>query len=420
MKYESIVLKCFLVLFGIVLYSTSAFGDSYHYKNMIVGDRPAGMGGTYTAISDTPEGTFYNPAGIVYGVGQSLSVSVNAYRNSVTTHKGVIGGNDYVRSSSSLIPNFFGMIMPLGKGKFGFSYAVPDIIEEDQNQTFSDFNGVVDGVPTTIDSFTYNLSNLEKTYKIGPSYALKLSDSFSIGATLYWHYKQVKTIQNQFIHAKSVSYNEWINTNVRETESGIEPKIGLMWAPFDELSLGMTVSKVQLLSRDYEYQSIVKTSRFGNTTTVTPTSYPDNEKTKYPLAISIGAAMFPSESLMFAFDVDYYEAVKSDQYWKDRKAVINTSLGVEYYSSEKYAWRGGLYSDMAHTPDVSTSNAGMNDNVDIYGVSGSFTRYTRSSAMTLGFNYSTGNGKSQPVNSTKIYDAEVQSMTIFLSGAYNY
>ena len=40
-----------------------AAADEDHYNNIIIGDRPAGMGGAYTAISDDPSGLYYNPAG---------------------------------------------------------------------------------------------------------------------------------------------------------------------------------------------------------------------------------------------------------------------------------------------------------------------------------------------------------------------
>ena len=76
-------------------------------------------------------------------------------------------------------------IQPFGKGKIAFSYAVPDIIEEDQNQRFTNISGQI-----KIDTFDVNLSNLDKTYKFGPSYAQKINDSLAVGVTLYLHYRQ--------------------------------------------------------------------------------------------------------------------------------------------------------------------------------------------------------------------------------------
>ena len=69
-----------VALVFILAFSTAAWADSYHYKNLIVGDRASGMGGAYTAISDDPSGLYYNPAGIVYSQGTNVSASANASR----------------------------------------------------------------------------------------------------------------------------------------------------------------------------------------------------------------------------------------------------------------------------------------------------------------------------------------------------
>jgi len=104
--------------------------DDYHYVNMLVGDRAAGMAGAYTAVADDTAGLFYNPAGIVYAPGSSLSGSMNAYQQNSTNYKQVLGGQyDWKRSSGTLLPNFFGIVQPLGNGMVGFSYAVPNSIE---------------------------------------------------------------------------------------------------------------------------------------------------------------------------------------------------------------------------------------------------------------------------------------------------
>ncbi|HNF26159.1 MAG TPA: transporter, Ompp1/FadL/TodX family protein, partial [Leptospiraceae bacterium] len=51
------------VLLGL-LHSFPAFSDAYHNINGFFGERAAGLGGAYTAVSDDPSGAFYNPAGL--------------------------------------------------------------------------------------------------------------------------------------------------------------------------------------------------------------------------------------------------------------------------------------------------------------------------------------------------------------------
>lgn len=82
--------------------------------------------------------------------------------------------------------------------------------------------------------------------------------------------------------------------------------------------------------------------------------------------------------------------------------------------------RGGFYTNMANTPEVESGLSGQDDNVDIYGITASISRFTRSSAMTFGLNYAYGAGEAQPVDNTNIYDVTINALTLFLSGSFNY
>ena len=44
-------------LSGLFLTST-AWAGQYHYHDILIGDRAAGLGGAYTAISDDPSGMY--------------------------------------------------------------------------------------------------------------------------------------------------------------------------------------------------------------------------------------------------------------------------------------------------------------------------------------------------------------------------
>ena len=99
--------KLFLTTLVFILVTIfSATADENHYKNVLVGDRAATMGGAYVAISDDSSGTYYNPAGIAFSYGNSVSGSGNAYHSSTTTYKKAIGSNDWERDSSAILPNF--------------------------------------------------------------------------------------------------------------------------------------------------------------------------------------------------------------------------------------------------------------------------------------------------------------------------
>src|SRR3989338_11529459 len=132
--WQYVLYNLFFILIGysFLLFTSVSFADEYHYNNIIIGDRASGMGGAYTAISDDASGCYYNPAGLIFASGRSLSASANVYNYFKKTYKDVLGGKGWERVSSNLLPNYFGIIQPLGQGIIGFSYAVPDSRLENQ------------------------------------------------------------------------------------------------------------------------------------------------------------------------------------------------------------------------------------------------------------------------------------------------
>lgn len=391
------------------------FADEYHYNNILIGDRAAGMGGAYTAISDDPSGLYYNPAGIVYAAGSNLSASANAFHMTQTKYnkaitwndKGVIGGNDWVRSSSALLPNFFGIVQPLGKGKVGFSYAVTDSTLENQDQVFTNIPG--------INRYVINFNRKDNTYNFGPSYAIKVNDRFSVGATLYAHYRENEWILNRYKDLPTGA--DWLNVYYQTNESGIKPIVGFMWTPIDKLSLGLKMSQTKVFSSDVNVQKMYKTD---TSNTVTRYDLTINEKQEHPFSTTLGVAYFQTSAFLVSGDLSYY-AKTSDPNFGDKEATWNAALGTEYYASERWALRAGLFTNRANTPVINNGDNNKLDHVDLYGGSLSMTYFTRQSSVTLGGSYSYGAGKAQVSdNTTDIQDVESQSETIFLSAGYSY
>ena len=410
-----------LILCGIlsvVFCCLPALADEFHYVNILVGERSAGMGGAYTAISDDPSGCYYNPAGLVYAPGTSLSASVNAYHGSTLLYKDVLTGTDGVKhdfeqTSSALLPNFFGIIQPLGRGMLGLSYAVPDAILRDQEQTFSNIASSYAGVDIT--TYTLNMNDVDKTYNFGPSYAWKHSDSLAFGVTLYAHYRDRDMITNHFLVYNDDDF-EWQNYYESSKEWGLHPILGVMYTPIDKLSIGLRASRIKILSADNRTQRITK-MREGSPDYETPpplTVTENSDKRKFPFTTTLGVAYFVSPILLFSGDITYYDKVSDTQ-----KRIVNIALGTEYYINEKLALRGGLYTNAAHTPKLSSSIANQDEHIDLYGLSLSLTSFTRSSSVSLGLGYAFGDGDAQAIaDNTTVHDIELRNLTIFISATY--
>ncbi len=406
---------CNLVL--IFLLCGVSFADEFHYNNFLIGDRASGMGGAYTAISDDPSGLYYNPAGIVYATGKNLSASVNAYYSQKKTYDNVIGGQGWDRNSSSLLPNFFGITQPLGNFQFGFSYAVPDAILENQSQTFGG------SIPTTLGSpatrYMINFNNEDTTYEFGPSLAAEINSNLSVGLTLYLHHRSNQTILNQLINLQDGRF-EWSNQYINLVERGYRPVLGVMWSPAEKWTLGISVAKTMLYSESKTSQVIFKDANALTPNDVSVTFDSASGKRKYPLEVHGGVAYFASSSLLVSADGSYYAKV-TDPVFGDRVQVFNAAIGTEYYLDKNWAVRGGLFSNLANTPDVVDGRTNQDEKIDIYGLSASISNFSRNTSITFGGNYSQGSGKAQILaNSTDIQDVKLQGWMIFLSSSYSY
>jgi len=411
---------------GVCLAMTSSclMADEYHYNNILIGDRASGMGGAYTAISDDSSGLFYNPAGIVYSEELKLSASVNAFNSSSITYKGVLGSGDWTRESSGLFPNFFGMTQQLGDGYFGFSYTITDAEVENQVSKFTN----VPGVPL----FLVNINNRDTTTKIGPSYAIAINDQLNFGATLYLHMRERELINNQWIRLANDTY-EWSNSYYETEETGLNPILGLMWSPTEDLSIGLSIRKTFILSsktktqsgcssdiNDPSLQAAICIPSAGSPQD--PAFSSNDDERELPLNIRVGVAYFPTNRLLFDADLSYYEATDSgNSSFIDTEETINLAFGLEYYYSDNWAFRGGIYTNNANTPSVKSGKANQADHVDLTGVSLSLTRFTKSSSVTFGFAFSSGEGEAQVLaGNDAIQDVEQSASSIYLSTSYQF
>lgn len=420
-----------LVLGLLLILVTQAAADEYHYVNMLVGNRAAGLAGAYTAISDDVEGCYFNPAGIALAAYSGLSASVNTFSKSTKTYKKALINTqgqplDWEQESSSLLPNFFGITRKIGeRGMLGLSYAVPDSILRRQKQTFHE---IVSQFPdNAIDTFTININDSEKTYLFGPSLAYRLSDSVSIGTTLYAYYRDKEIIRNQVLQFEE-GQHYWINYYGTRQDWGLKPIVGAIWEPFEKVAVGISLGKVFVISSDNQQQLTFRdtvggepytidgqTYDFSDTDTLYLSSRSDHKEEKHPLTTSFGLTYFLSPRLLLSGDLVYSESVS------DKEAVLNFAIGCEYYLRESIALRAGLYSDYANTPELKSDRVNQKEHIDIYGTSLSLTRFQRQSSITVGVSYGFGEGKAQAVaDQLAIQDVEVQNLNLYLAASYNY
>jgi len=197
-----------LALLALYIAPLSLYANPNHNINQVVGDRALGMAGAYAAISDDPAGMYYNPAGIAYSRSANISANVNTVQSLNITYQDALAEEfDYNRNSFQVLPNFFGVVQPLGGWMVGFSSSIVDSAQENQDQSFLAFDH--------IESLILNISNLDTVYNVGPTVAKKLNDDLSIGLSLHFHYRRAEFVNNQFVKYNATDENnrdtQWVN-----------------------------------------------------------------------------------------------------------------------------------------------------------------------------------------------------------------
>lgn len=410
------VRSALVLTLGFQCIALSAIADEFHYNNLLIGDRASGMGGAYTAISDDATGMYYNPAAIVYVGDKNVSASVNAYFSQSKKYANVIGNQPFERTSSALLANYFGIVKPLGGLKVGFSYAVPDAVSEDQNQTFNN-------VAANTSRYTVNLNNRDVTYNFGPSLATEINKDTAIGLTLYAHQRDVQVSSNYFVERVDTS-NQWSNQYFRLNETGVKPVLGLSWAPSDKVALGLSLSRTFVLSSNTTNQVTCWDGTAGGcvagSTTPSvrvPSLTYNNLKREYPTRLAIGVGYFADKNLIVSSDLTYHTAV-NDPIYGDKVATVNAALGTEYYLSKQWAVRAGVFTNMANTPNIQAGVTSIEEQINLYGGSLSVSNFSGTASVTLGGSVSYGKGKSQITNDTSVQDASTLGWLLFLSSSY--
>ena len=381
--------KSFIFFCLISIYSTTAFSEPDHYNNILVGDRAATMGGAYVGLSNDLSGAYYNPAGLAFAEGSGISASANVYYEQHTIYKNAIRNDDWDRHGSELLPNFFGLMKTWGDHTLAFSIIVPDSFIQHQDQIYN--NLLATSTQPAIDRYAFNLHAEDTSYLIGPSYAYKVSDKFSFGATLSYFYRKSRMQDIQTI---------WLSGGQTEAstlitdwgENGLSPKIGIRWSPLKPISIGFTVSHTFIVSSNFMSQ-LTNKDRTQTDPVFSQMSTPAKRNTTTQISFGIGYQA--TEKWLLAYDMDFFTRMNPDAFYPfGYKGVINLSLGTEYAISKRHIVRLGFFSNQSNMNEPNDESS-LITHIDMYGVATGYSFNMESTSITAGIIYSGGSGKAQ-------------------------
>jgi hypothetical protein len=438
--------KLLFLLIGIFAAQTVFAGvlttSNTNYINDLVGGRATGMAGAYTAISDDPSGLYYNPAGSVFAPNNQISISVNSYKVKQVNFKEVVAGEDYVQNAETFFPSFFGITQNFGNLKFGFSFVNinNEILDQDGRYDLSNYgvdtNG--DGTAEVYPSqFAINYNITENTLLAGPSVALFLIDTLSVGVTVYGLQRSRQEIAMQTISydytgsdGNTTQQYDYLSSNyITEKITGIRPLVGIQYMPTDFLSFGLSGMFGFIFSHDMDYSALVEQHSYNSPTKFGASEGSDNySDSELPTIVRFGTAYFPTTKFLLSAD---FIAYIGEKYYQDEvENTFNGAIGSEYYVTSSFPVRLGVFSNFANTKELSKSGSNQNPHVDLLGLTSSLSWETRNSSITVSGMYESseffgwkpfGQGQSQPYGGqTSLKDLDMNIYTISITGSAKY
>ncbi|HRG46521.1 MAG TPA: outer membrane protein transport protein [Leptospiraceae bacterium] len=373
---------------SIILFLVSASvlrADSYHNINGFFGEKAAGLGGAYTAISDDPSGAYYNPAGLTFAYDNSISLSASNITRTSKTYENVIGpGQGYSRNSQNYIPNFFGIVKEVGKYKVAFS------IVNTLNETFNRNDQVVNPLyyPSVRSLRSYNIESYNQI-QTGFSIARSITEKLSLGATLYYTLDTANATNTALVQGIDKGFNAITGVDNRKT-AGFYPILGIMYMPSNKVSLGLSLRHQFVTAGNRLTNGFVTSSGIDSTGIIfsegtdrknagsigtTPfVSGALNGRLPETTEVRTGIAVFPTKKFMAAFDTIYtsgfsrnsnqndiflfggsknqYIIKDSDVQELKRYTTWNFALGLEYFLTDNFSLRGGVFTNNANSKNI--------------------------------------------------------------------
>ncbi len=330
-------LKLFSILLLTIFLGSGLYSNGFNLNG--VGSKAISMGGAFIGLADDYSAVFWNPAGLSQLEGSNFSI-FGTFLMPKSIYKSDSYGIDATTESKVYMSGAMGYFKSISdKLTIGLAAYVPSGLGAKWNG--DDFSVLTNGTSLEWESFLAVAS-------ISPVVSYKISDKFSIGATINLNYAMLD-LKNPGIG----QYHEDIKGLC------LGATIGTLFKPCDKFSIGLTFrtpSKITLKG-DVEMEAAAMYGVSGTT---------EGERTlTWPMWVGAGIAFKATDKLTITADVQYTDWKKSDvvemnytdAQWQAMKAhpllgaafnrdfelywesKIQLRVGAEYLVSDSFAIR---------------------------------------------------------------------------------
>ena len=388
----------------------------------MIGDRAAGMGGAFTALTGDPAGIiYYNPANLALMKGNSLSAAVSVYHK----YDSSFGDQDSLTDSTKRInqgsfksiPASSGSIMSFGHFAFGLSILVPDY-----NFYTGEVNNENDNVST--------LQILDQSLWVGVGFGKNWTEKTSWGFSIYY-----TSLDAQINSRDQTSLNSGTDTRQTVDErsltnnsliyiAGISHKINDRW----KMGASYRFNGIEISGKGSYYSSTLDTTGANDGATQLFEKTVDTDQV-IPTRVALGFAYESASKSTFSFDLVYHGKGNFNDF-EDKsyarniqyKGVLNAHFGYEYFMNPMVRVRTGLFTNFSSHDEVSNDTSIWEpEKVDMWGFSANAAVFTSDKvSFTFGGYYSAGNGYAkQLINDTyQKIEAKRTVFSMLISSAY--
>lgn len=383
------ILLLILIIFSAPILSHASFAN---YNSILIGERAAGMGGAYTALTGDPAGcSFYNPASLARMEGSTLSASMNVYAKSDTrfgSTKGLAPAPLRINQGKiSPIPASSGNVYSYGNFALGLSIIFPD---------FDLYNGDV----LTTNEISSFLNQRDESLWIGGSFAINTAPDSSMGLTMYYTSRSLTRSITDTLDSGGVLTVASIDKTL-ETNSLVYI-LGYYYEVSSRFTIGLShrFKSIPISGEGAYFKSVIASD---NSVRITENESRLKAQTLIPAKSTIGFGYKAPNKQTYSIDFSYYgRATYNDLIetnFSDRvehEETWNVNIGYERYLKSWAALRLGLYSNISSHPKIDTNpSVRQGDHINMWGFSTNLGFHLdENSSITLGGFYTGGKGNS--------------------------
>lgn len=360
--------KKILFIIYLIFKFNYSMADWQHHNSFLIGERAAGMGGAYTAISNDPSGIYYNPGGVAFTKNTEISLSTVGYFIEDIKVDSIYGFSDYKYEikNSDIISGFFGFTNKFTLFDEEFFWGVAVYVPDHTNIITSlNFNSPSYINNISIKRYIVNSRETgnESNYQISLSKLIR--EDLGAGIAL-----GVFNIQHNEINTNNLLYSYADNSNLYYEDDninvssyyirGINLNLGLLYKLTEYLSIGFaanfkfpifqnsseqTLDSLYVLNPDgtpytggaYTFNGLYSDRLSSDT---------NNTVVKImPIRFSLGIAYNVTKNIIFSFDTSYITGTSSRIDKLSLKPVFNYALGSEFKIIDQFSIRLGLFTN---------------------------------------------------------------------------